>query len=80
VNTLKIDKAFIDELSVNADSPIVKTIIDMGRNRNFKRNCRRGGVNGTLLCGRINVLSASAIYLASRFRPQNWRILWRIKQ
>ncbi|PFO04965.1 hypothetical protein COJ85_10345 [Bacillus sp. AFS076308] len=35
VNTLKIDKAFIDELSVNADSPIVKTIIDMGRNLNF---------------------------------------------
>jgi len=35
VNYLKIDKSFIDELSMNADGPIVKTIIDMGRNLNF---------------------------------------------
>ncbi|WP_052353772.1 putative bifunctional diguanylate cyclase/phosphodiesterase [Neobacillus jeddahensis] len=35
VNTLKIDKAFIDELTFNPDGPIVKTIIDMGRNMNF---------------------------------------------
>ncbi len=35
VNCLKIDKAFIDELSENPDGPIVKTIIDMGRNMNF---------------------------------------------
>jgi diguanylate cyclase (GGDEF)-like protein len=35
VNCVKIDKAFIDEISQNADSPIVKTIIDMGRNMNF---------------------------------------------
>jgi EAL domain-containing protein (putative c-di-GMP-specific phosphodiesterase class I) len=35
VNYLKIDKAFIDELTQNPDGPIVKTIIDMGRNMNF---------------------------------------------
>lgn len=35
VSFLKIDKAFIDELSENADGPIVKTIIDMGRNLDF---------------------------------------------
>jgi diguanylate cyclase (GGDEF)-like protein len=35
VNCLKIDKAFIDDLSINEDGPIVKTIIDMGRNMNF---------------------------------------------
>jgi diguanylate cyclase len=35
VSCLKIDKAFIDELSVDSISPIVKTIIDMGRNMNF---------------------------------------------
>ncbi|MGJ7912431.1 putative bifunctional diguanylate cyclase/phosphodiesterase [Neobacillus sp. LXY-1] len=35
VSCLKIDKAFIDELSVNKEGPIVKTIIDMGRNMNF---------------------------------------------
>lgn len=35
INYLKIDKAFIDELTQNPDGPIVKTIIDMGRNMNF---------------------------------------------
>ena len=35
VSCLKIDKAFIDELTLNPDGPIVKTIIDMGRNMNF---------------------------------------------
>ncbi|NHC40779.1 EAL domain-containing protein [Bacillus sp. MM2020_1] len=35
VNCLKIDKAFIDELTLNPDGPIVKTIIDMGRNMKF---------------------------------------------
>lgn len=35
VSCLKIDKAFIDELSDNPEGPIVKTIIDMGRNMNF---------------------------------------------
>lgn len=35
VNYLKIDKSFMEELSVNTISPIVKTIISMGRNMNF---------------------------------------------
>jgi diguanylate cyclase (GGDEF)-like protein len=35
VNCLKIDKSFIDELSVNPLSPIVKTIINMGLNMNI---------------------------------------------
>ncbi|WP_462412812.1 putative bifunctional diguanylate cyclase/phosphodiesterase [Neobacillus sp. Marseille-QA0830] len=35
VNCLKIDKAFIDKLSNHDGGPIVKTIIDMGRNMNF---------------------------------------------
>ena len=35
VNCLKIDKAFIDELTAHDGGPIVKTIIDMGRNMNF---------------------------------------------
>lgn len=35
VSCLKIDKAFIDELESNPEGPIVKTIIDMGRNMNF---------------------------------------------
>ncbi|WP_042455882.1 EAL domain-containing protein [Neobacillus dielmonensis] len=35
VNCLKIDKAFIDELSSNGGGPIVKTIIDKGRNMNY---------------------------------------------
>jgi diguanylate cyclase (GGDEF)-like protein len=35
VNCLKIDKSFIDELSVNPGGPIVKTIINMGLNMNI---------------------------------------------
>jgi diguanylate cyclase (GGDEF)-like protein len=35
VNCLKIDKSFIEELSDNKNGPIVKTIIDMGRNMDF---------------------------------------------
>jgi diguanylate cyclase (GGDEF)-like protein len=35
VTYLKIDKSFMEDISDNINGPIVKTIIDMGRNMNF---------------------------------------------
>lgn len=36
IDTIKIDKTFIDDISINADRSIVKSIIDMGINLNLQ--------------------------------------------
>lgn len=70
VSCLKIDKAFIDELSANPEGPIVKTIIDMGRNMNFTVIAEGVEIKEHALFLRQNQCFVGQGYLFSRPLPE----------